>query len=865
MWEPASTMTNPMASLEADFKKRPRWLQDAAARLLQKGAFSPEDTKQLCNLCKSEGAGEQPKFQPIPSGALSVADTSHALRLVKISNVQGVNALAPKKPLEFGPAPVTIIYGANGSGKSGYARMMKHACGVKNSPELHGNVFHATPTEPGCEFSYTLNGVAKSEKWSLKGGPIDDLRAVTIYDSLRAGIYINEENEITFEPGILKFFRLLVEISSTVDAALRQEIATQVSALPALPSQHSSTKAGTWYSALKPETDKTIIDTQCAWTPEDETTLADIQRRVSEKSPAEKSKAIKRTKENVDTLRAKLDSEHSLLNTDSFSSLQTAKTQAKQKREAANIEARKVAEGNLDGIGTETWKALWEAAQKYSETEAYRGHSFPHIGDVSKCVLCQQSLEKDAKERLQRFHGFVTGELERAASAAEATLKNIKETITQVITDESLAASLDAAAIEDDETRDLIKAFVKALNDRRGKFTEVEDEKQLPALPVNQISAKLLQIAADRSSQATALEKDAVSGQKTELLKSLAEANAKKWVSAQRAAIETEVSRLKVIDALEKAREKTNTKWLSDTKSALSKTLVTDSFIQRFETELKLLGASGIEVELVKSSAPKGQVFHRIRVKGAKRPAKPCDVLSEGQFRIVSIAAFIADIESRTSTMPIIFDDPVCSLDEDFEKTTARRLIALSKHRQVIVLTHRLSMVSLLRDAAGETDIDLTEIAVRNETWGAGEPGSTILSVHKPKGALKVLLAERLKMAREARDDPGQTVYEIHAKALCGELRIILERLIEVTLLADIVQRFRRKLNTKDKLKSLAKIRATDCELIDRLMTKYSFDLHSQPEETPGSIPPPEEIEKDLTELITWCEEFEKRPIPSPS
>ena len=58
----------------------------------------------------------------------------------------------------------------------------------------------------------------------------------------------------------------------------------------------------------------------------------------------------------------------------------------------------------------------------------------------------------------------------------------------------------------------------------------------------------------------------------------------------------------------------------------------------------------------------------------------------------MSIAAFLADVEAETASTPCVFDDPISSLDQDYEELTAARLVELCKVRQVIVFTHRLGL-----------------------------------------------------------------------------------------------------------------------------------------------------------------------------
>lgn len=84
--------------------------------------------------------------------------------------------------------------------------------------------------------------------------------------------------------------------------------------------------------------------------------------------------------------------------------------------------------------------------------------------------------------------------------------------------------------------------------------------------------------------------------------------------------------------------------------------------------------------------------------------------------------------------------------------------------------------------------------------------------------------------------------------------------MIETELLADVVQRFRREVTTRGKLDKLARITPKDCELFERLMTKYSRYEHSQPNESPVPLPSPEELKMDLEELHHWRGAFTERP-----
>jgi hypothetical protein len=77
-------------------------------------------------------------------------------------------------------------------------------------------------------------------------------------------------------------------------------------------------------------------------------------------------------------------------------------------RDAASAASADLFSGEpLPEIGSETWKALWEAARAYSQTAAYPEQLFPVTDAASRCVLCHQELSAEAADRLKRFEAFI--------------------------------------------------------------------------------------------------------------------------------------------------------------------------------------------------------------------------------------------------------------------------------------------------------------------------------------------------------------------------------------------------------------------------------------------------------------------------
>ncbi len=187
-----------------------------------------------------------------------------------------------------------------------------------------------------------------------------------------------------------------------------------------------------------------------------------------------------------------------------------------------------------------------------------------------------------------------------------------------------------------------------------------------------------------------------------------------------------------------------------------------------------------------------------------------------------------------------------------------QRLIELSQEKQVIVFTHRLSLLGTFRHFAEKKTIKTDVVSIRSTDWGTGEPASIPLSQSDIKSALNTLMNQRYQDAKKANENGEFEHAEILLKSMCSDFRTLVERSIENDLLCGVIQRFQRPVHTL-KLKDLAKLKDTDCNLLDSLMTKYSRFEHSQPTESPVELPKPNDLLVDLNSLKKWREEYSKR------
>ncbi|MDB5259735.1 MAG: restriction endonuclease [Candidatus Taylorbacteria bacterium] len=842
--------------LEDWFKERPKWLQDAARRLVLNETLTQADIDELVSICVAEAIKETVTFSGLPSDALNAIDSTIPLRLDSISKVQGINALSPRIPLDFGKAPLCIVYGRNGAGKSGYVRLLKHVCGARHPGALLTDIFKDGPQAQTATFTFTENAIGKSSQWS--GKALSELLGTDIFDTACGYVYVNSENEVAFEPWLLRLFTRLTGVCESVGGLIQTQIRVNVSKLPVFPHEFSTTTAAAWYKSITAATTTVGVDSAAKWTTADNKELTDINKRLSEADPAAKASKVNRQIETTIKLLQSLKQLSDGFSEEKCTEYLEAKNDAIAKRKAANEDANKVFEkAPLAGVGSKSWQLLWEAARAYSTEHAYPGADFPNIADDTRCVLCQQHLDPEGCDRHQSFETFIKGELQKLARKAEQLTQSLEAEFPNIPTTDALALTMDAVAILEKADRASIVEFVSAIINRKSSCLTAFKISEVSSLPKRSYLMPIAQAARSLSKEARGYEKDAKSENRPALEQTRKNLAARKWMHEQRTAIDAEILRLSKVKKLEAASALTNTAALSRKKSTLADELITKAYTQRFTTELLALKAHRIPVHLKKTRTDVGHVYHQLFLKDCRnKNAKTSDVLSEGECRIISLAAFLADTEGRGAKTPFVFDDPISSLDQVYEEATAKRLVELSKNRQVIVFTHRLSLIGLLEKYTDKEKIEKTIVCLSKSR--KGDIADLPITLTKTKQTGRRFLNERLGAARTALE-AGDVQYEQEAKALCRDIRILLEQVVETDLLAGVVRRHSAEVQTKGKIEHLAKITVEDCKFVDEMMTTYSRYEHSQSDEAPVDLPLPDEIEKDLNAIVGFIETVQKR------
>lgn len=118
----------------------PLWQRDAARRLFQNdGELTDEQYGELYSLLKAEhelAASTPINAIPLAQEHLPIEiDPNETVVLQELKELRNVNRICTRQILSFSKQGITIIYGGNGSGKSGYSRVLKLACRAREQTE----------------------------------------------------------------------------------------------------------------------------------------------------------------------------------------------------------------------------------------------------------------------------------------------------------------------------------------------------------------------------------------------------------------------------------------------------------------------------------------------------------------------------------------------------------------------------------------------------------------------------------------------------------------------------------------------------------------------------------------------------------
>jgi len=840
-----------LAEVLAWSAERPSWQQDALRRLLQQGHLHQTDIEQLVEICLDPSL----PYEPLSKDHVATQDAQREpISLLRVGEAKGINALVGGQTLEFAPKGITIIYGDNGSGKSGYVRVLKHACRTRDrATNILRNVEETIATPQSAAITFLKGATEDTFAWRPDVAGHADLPSVSIFDSRSANIHVEKTNDVAYIPEPMKVLEALADACDEIKAQLEKRV-SELNAKTPLAIRNAQlsneTAAGSFVRTLSASSNVSQLELLATLSDEERQRLANLEADLAQ----DPKRAAARIQSRKDRLDRAVDTVSKLISATSesaFGSRDALKTDRDAKASAAKVASEALfAASPLPEIGQPVWRTLWDAAKRYSDDIAYPQRKFPEPIDGSElCVLCQQPLDQEALDRRSAFEDFIKSstkaEEERAEQLYVSALSMAQAARVRISTIPEVATLVDADLGNAELAKELRRCIVLACWRLRsfcaGTLAPVE---QIP-LP----AAALKAVSDDLARRATQLASDANSIEHRALVSECRELKDRESLTALKADLIAEIDRRKEADVIQNAIKNTAKRPVTNKNKELSDRLITNALRGRFSREIGKLKLSRMPIELKKIKDQNAVSYFQVCL--VEKPGTPVgDVFSEGEHRCVALAAFMAELVTSREYSGIVFDDPMSSLDHVHRRAVAARLVEEAAHRQVIIFTHDLAFLFELR-----REVEAKEQSVHYQTVGRRESGPGFVDTELPMKAksaseLAHALRSELKAAKSGFDTIGDARRTIFCKGIIEQLREAWDQGV-ADFVFPVLGRFDNKIKGNS-LYKLAVLNEDDVKTVTAARGRLSEDLHASAETLNPETVSHTALVEEVAKLETW-------------
>ena len=166
---------------------------------------------------------KHPELTCLNSTSFDFDTSTKVLTLNKIFNMQNINALVSGQTITFGPN-MTAIFGENGSGKSGYARVLGCISFTRGDQDVLPDVTRPADNKVIRSADIEVNDGESTRIIKYNGNKSNDLAQCYVFDSTSVHVHLTNENTFSFAPAGLVVLTRLSEVTDEVREILSFKI-----------------------------------------------------------------------------------------------------------------------------------------------------------------------------------------------------------------------------------------------------------------------------------------------------------------------------------------------------------------------------------------------------------------------------------------------------------------------------------------------------------------------------------------------------------------------------------------------------------------------------------------------------------------
>ena len=819
------------------------WIRRIVQIVLATGArLSEEDCDSVFALFLEEkkfNDRDLPREPKIPS-TTGDRDQDIEFTLNSISEVRNVNALDPDTSIEFGPG-LTILYGENGTGKTGYSRILKCLANSRSVEDILPNMHQPrTSSDPAAKIGYALDSEHITLDWSGELG-IDPFTKLSVFDAPALNLHVDQSIGYTYTPTSLALFSHVTHAVQAIQVRIESEVLRLRQSPTDLRARFN--RETSLYSAIDRLSAITDLEELKAHALDPE----DSAERIAE---LKRSLAMLRADVSDPLVALKTQTRKALVEAGSFANaVRHLENSRYNKKLEALLELREdyvtirqnlFAAADLPAPPDESWESFIRAGY------LYRSH-LEHLGaaDEERCLYCRQVLSDDAASLLQKYGSYINDQLAHQIEHLETSLREsarplLESSLPQVrvlvdaATDDSEPAPGDTPSLLGPlrlllDGADDIRSDLEAERSIRTESADaVLRQQQFIARTISQVAGEIEDLNKQRADQGK-LERE----KELELLDLEDRVQLfRSWTD-----VSTRVNSLERANRLDGNKGDISAVLRKITNLAKEATegLTDRNFAELFEEECSELGAPSVELEFI------GRKGETQRKKVVSRSHPPSAILSEGEQKALALADFIAEARLRTTTSPIVFDDPISSLDHRRTKEVATRITKLAVEHQIVVFTHDIFFTSCLLEQLEESErcrfYQVTdEEAIGRVMRSTGPRTDTIKS-------LRAKINETIEGAKQHEGDSRAELVRLGY----GYLRSWCEIFVESEMLARVTERYQPNVRITSLNNIKVAVFAQARDVVVRVFEdacRY-IDSHSQPMATLYVAPTLTRLEHD--------------------
>ena len=859
------------------------WQQDALRRLATQGEFTAGDLLAL-QLQIGQAAGlpveDVPDPMPLAEEHLNQAASNNPRTvLASLGPVRYVDRLSPDQPpLRFAINGITLVYGANASGKSGYCRIARQLCRSLSPVDLRGNVYDAgAPAPPEVAVAFRVGGDDQPKEeltWYADQDPPAELSRISVFDTASARVYVDRQRKIEFQPYELDLMNKLGLACRSLEKGFRERLASVNATLstPLPEAYHEGTAVQATLarvvtqSALEDLPSEPELRAFGSWSAEKQAAFETAGEHLRQ-DPQVMIRLRSEAKQALETVKAEASAIEEELADPSLAAIRQKRWDTENARRAVEAAAKDLfSDQPIPDLGSETWRLMLTYAREFSAV-IFPDAPPPQLASGGLCVLCQQGLDDNAATRMAAFDDYIAGRAAEESVAADRALTEHRDRLlafrvkpqreVEVLlaryaslsdTAKEVAAAIAAFVEKAGKRSDVVKG---ALRDNR--FDALHNLDPLPASPAQLIEDEIGRLDSEIA-QLEVAERD--EGALAKLKARHADFADRKRLSEQVQIVVERRNRIEERHRLEACAQQCRSTAITRRITDRRREILTPTLRAALEKELERLRLTHIPLDLTDRGRDAESIIE-IALDARQRVAKNSEILSEGEQRALALACFLAELQEIGTDHGIIVDDPVSSLDHSRMRAVAERLTEeASNGRQVIVFTHNILFHHMLWTAARRAKVS------RHCEWmsSAGNDRFGLIDDSQKPWQMK-RVPERLSEIRQgwaALTGDGYDHTDQHFRSaivdLYTKMRTTWERIVEEILFNNVVQRFRPDVMTQ-RLEEACIDPSADYPAIFEGMKRCShYSGHDQASDLPPDLPEPHEIDRDIAELRDFAD-----------